>query len=133
MKRAKEPDHNKIKLRILLVLTIVLLILVVYLLSNIFQTRKMIKLQTIQTLALQKVFEEEPKESIFEEIITDYIAVLDNICTDGVTSGNIHDNLVIYKETASQLSGQIDAALGIASRICTDFVSDIDEADGALY
>ena len=69
----------------------------------------------------------------FEEIITDYLAVLDNICSDGVTSGNIHDNLVTYKETVSQLSGQIEAALGIASRICTDFVSDIDEADGDLY
>lgn len=69
----------------------------------------------------------------FEEILSTYLSVLDDICTSGIKSGNIHDNLVIYKETASQLSGQIDAALGIAARICTDFVSDIDTADGALY
>ena len=69
----------------------------------------------------------------FEEIITDYIAILDKICTDGVVSGNVHDNLVVFKIYASLLSGQLDAILGMASRICTDFVADIDVADSDLY
>ena len=69
----------------------------------------------------------------FEEILSTYLSVLDDICTSGIKSGNIHDNLVIFKGIASQLNGQIDAALGIASRLCTEFVTYIDEADGALY
>ena len=71
--------------------------------------------------------------SYFEETITDYIAILDKICADGVTSGNVHDNLVIFKIYASLLSGQFEAMLGMASRICTDFVADIDVADCDLY
>lgn len=68
-----------------------------------------------------------------EEIITDYLSIIDNICTDGIKCGNIHDNLLLFKQTASLLSGQINAATKIATQICEDFVSDIDEADGDLY
>ena len=48
-------------------------------------------------------------------------------------SGNVHDNLVVFKIYASLLSGQMETILGMASRICTDFVADIDVADSDLY
>lgn len=69
----------------------------------------------------------------FEDIIQSYLDVLGNVCKDGVTGGNLYVNLLEFKSTASELSGQIEATLGIAKSICTDFVSDIDEADKALY
>ena len=69
----------------------------------------------------------------FEEIIKSYLAVLDGVCADGVTGGNLYVNLLEYKNAAAALSGQLEATLGIAKNICTDFVADIDEADNALY
>ncbi|GEM_PF-790556 len=68
-----------------------------------------------------------------EEIITEYLSIIDKICMDGITKGNIHDNLLTFKQTATSLSGQIEAVTKIASKVCKGFVEDIDEADEDLY
>ena len=69
----------------------------------------------------------------FEEVIEDYIALIDDICIDGIKSGHIHDNLLIYRNTAAKLNGQIEDVMGIVSGICSKFVTDIDAADEDLY
>ena len=68
----------------------------------------------------------------FEDIISKYISEIDGICSDGVTGGNVHDNLMAFKGVAEKLEGQIETTLNIAKEICSDYISDIDDADSEL-
>ncbi len=69
----------------------------------------------------------------FEEIITEYCSIIDNICINGIIKGNVHDNLQTFKQMASVLSGQVETATKIVAQVCEDFVDDIDDADEDLY
>ena len=69
----------------------------------------------------------------FEKIISVYTDELQFLCEYGVRSGTLHDNLESFREVANQLKGQIETIVDLASEICGDFITDIDDADKALY
>lgn len=74
-KRFQKINTIKIRLLSLSIISLLLFIIIIYLSLNIFKTRKIINAQTVQTLSLQKVLEEEPEENLMQNIITDSIKV----------------------------------------------------------
>lgn len=74
-KRFEKTNSTKTKLIILSIISIILLGLIIYLFSNIASTRKMINTQVKQVLALQTVLEQEPKENLMLNLISDSIVL----------------------------------------------------------
>lgn len=68
-----------------------------------------------------------------EERISDYIAILDDVILNGVVSGFVHDNLVLFKNKVSILEGHIKTCVEEVNQLCTSFVESVDEADCELY
>lgn len=68
-----------------------------------------------------------------DDIIEQYIDILDGICAKGIVSGNIHDNLMAYRDKVAELNGCMSTAMELAKRICHDYVKSIDVADDNLY
>ncbi len=68
-----------------------------------------------------------------ESRLDSYINILDNICSDGITDGNVHDNLVLFQNKVSTMKGELQACVSEVQELCTKFVEDIDEADSELY
>ena len=74
-KRFKKVDNINLKLIVLTILSMLLLVLIIYLSSNIIQSRKMVNAQVKQVLALQTIIENEPEENIILNMISETIIV----------------------------------------------------------
>ncbi len=75
MKKTDETDKEVKKIIILSIIAAVLFIVIIILVAKIFDTRKMIQTQTIQTLALQKALAEEPEEGIIDNFISEAVVL----------------------------------------------------------
>lgn len=67
-----------------------------------------------------------------EEKIIQYIAILNGICTKGITKGETAKALAEFKEQAEVLKGIAEYG-HTARRYCINYISRVDEADGDLY
>ena len=71
-------------------------------------------------------------QTYFDEILSEYISIIEGVCTDGVTAGNLNENLLTIKELATDLSKQLDE-IAVLGAFCTDYIEKIDEADEELF
>ncbi|MCM1083776.1 MAG: hypothetical protein NC393_09755 [Clostridium sp.] len=55
------------------------------------------------------------------------------LCTEGVTEGAFHDNLVAYVEALDMMQGQLQFVTEELQRLSAEFIAKIDEIDGAVY
>lgn len=70
---------------------------------------------------------------LLEEKLSSYMYIMQTVCNDGITSGNVHDNLQAYMEAVRLMQGQLlllSAELGL--NIDT-FITEVDELDRNLY
>jgi len=69
----------------------------------------------------------------FDTQFNAYIQILKGVCADGVSEGNIYENLVAFMGTVQLLQGEFTQALSAASALCESYVETIDDADDYLY
>lgn len=55
------------------------------------------------------------------------------LCTEGVTEGAFHDNLVAYVEALDMMQGQLRFVTEELQRLSTEFITKIDEIDSVVY
>lgn len=69
----------------------------------------------------------------YEEAIKAFVSILNEICSEGIISGDTADAMRAYAEYAGELKGTIGDVMKQAAEQCTQFVSNVDSADQFLY
>ncbi len=69
----------------------------------------------------------------YEEAIKAFVSILNEICSEGIISGDTADAMRAFAEYAGELKGTIGDVMKQASEQCTQFVSNVDSADQFLY
>ena len=69
----------------------------------------------------------------FETFLTEYITILMQTKTDGITKGKTADALRNYIQIASALKNHIGNTSELAKQLLENYTNDIDEADSYLY
>jgi len=69
-------------------------------------------------------------DEIFLERYCTYLSV---ICTSGIKSGLIHDNLSLFSSQAQLLRGQMTEVTEALAVSCEEYAAKIDELDQYLY
>lgn len=70
---------------------------------------------------------------LLEEKLSSYMHIMQTVCNDGITSGNVHDNLQAYMEAVRLMEGQL-LLLGAELGLNVDtFITEVDELDRNLY
>lgn len=62
-----------------------------------------------------------------------YLSILDNIILNGIPEGIIHDNLLLFKDAAQELSGEVEELLSALISSNIQMIKDLDEADDYLF
>lgn len=74
---------------------------------------------------------------LYNEYVKEYIDILKEITENGIVSGQTHDALVEFQQQVATSSGvQSSSAEALGKKYntyCTEFISDLDKADGDLY
>lgn len=65
--------------------------------------------------------------------VEEYIEILNDIYTNGICAGNIHDNLLLYIEKIKVLQESINDMTELAYKNMKLFLESIDETDAELY
>lgn len=65
--------------------------------------------------------------------VEEYIEILNDIYTNGICAGNIHDNLLLYIEKIRALKESINDMTELACKNVRLFLESIDETDAELY
>ena len=71
--------------------------------------------------------------TLFNEQLNDYLTILESVNTYAVTSGNVHDNLVIFYDKVAVLKEFLDDTLDGARELSENYVEEIDDNDKSLY
>lgn len=71
--------------------------------------------------------------TLFATQLNDYLTILGRLNTDAVTSGNVHDNLVLFYDKVAVLKDLLDDTLDVAGDLCDDYVDEVDDKDKGLY
>ena len=71
--------------------------------------------------------------TLFNEQLNDYLTILKSVNTYAVTSGNVHDNLVIFYDKVAVLKEFLDDTLDGARELSENYVEEIDDNDKSLY
>lgn len=70
---------------------------------------------------------------LLEERLNEYINIIGMICTEGVTSGDVHDNILMYGNKVLSLSEQLQSILAKIKELSGLYTNEIDEADSDFY
>lgn len=69
--------------------------------------------------------------------VDEYIKILGNIVEEGISSGKTHDALIEFQNQVATGSGEKISSAERNGKIlytyCSDFISQLDKADGDLY
>ena len=69
----------------------------------------------------------------FEDVYQQYVAILNTILQNAITSGDVYENLSSFASSAKILEGQFQQAVDLLAQYCDSFVSGVDSADQFVY
>lgn len=70
---------------------------------------------------------------LLEEKLSAYMYIMQKVCNDDITSGNVHDNLQAYLEAVRLMEGQLLMLSSELSSNIDTFITEVDELDINLY
>lgn len=73
------------------------------------------------------------KGAKIEKYLKEYNEQIKNICSDGISSGEVHDGLVEFQKYIEGLIGQVDTAVRAINIHLTNFDEEIDEKDQYIF
>jgi len=68
-----------------------------------------------------------------ENLVSEYIQLLNEVCENSITSGTVYSNLMSFKEECEGLKEQISEITNLLSRNMRTYIDKIDDKDQYIY